>query len=458
MEKIAVQQIDPKRSITPPPNGKFHVRLTTGHFQNLRRAVSWPLIALFFGMAWLQWNGQPLVLFSFPERYILLFGNYLSWRDLPLLAGLLICAAMLLFFMAVAMGRVWCGFACPQSIWTWLFIRIEDVTEGKAHIRRKNANKGLSAEIVLRRTAKHIGWILLALATAITFTGYFIPVREIVGDLATLSLSTSVTIWLLVMAGLTYLNAGLVREKICLHACPYSRFQSVMFDQHTRTVTYDVARGEPRTQGKTSTSNAAHGDCVNCTVCVQVCPVGIDIRDGLQAACIDCGACIDACDSIMKQLKRAPGLIRFASEQQLIKQASPLLRPRLIGYGLVFILSTLAVLWGLGNRTLLQADLQRDRNKLYVQQPDDRWCNDFRIKLERFEPSIELVHIAVSSSDNAAFELLGPNPISMRENNAEWQNFRVCANDFNQQKTSLQFVFTSEQLTVSKESTFLRGR
>lgn len=225
MEKIPVVQ-----DYTPSfaEDGKIHVRLTKGRFQNLRRLTSWPLMALFFGLVWIQIDGQPWLLFSFAQHQIVLFGNALSWHDLPLLAGLLIASACLLFFMAVAWGRVWCGFACPQSIWTWLFIRIEDFTEGQASKRARAEGQPLRGERLLRRIAKHMLWIGLATLTALTFTGYFIPIREIVSDAVQLQLSPAISGWLAIMAGLTYANAGLVREKICLHACPYSRFQSVM--------------------------------------------------------------------------------------------------------------------------------------------------------------------------------------------------------------------------------------
>lgn len=450
----------PSGSVTPPKrfaqvNGKFYVRLTSGFFQNLRRLISWPLLALYFGVVWLQWDGMPMVLFSYAERRIIVAGNLLSWHDLPLLAGLLITGAVLLFFMAVAWGRVWCGFACPQSIWTWLFIRIEHLTEGSAARQRKADERGRSARQWLGRISKHLLWGLLALATAITFTGYFVPVRELMSDLSTLDLASGPWLWITIMAALTYANAGLVREKICLHACPYSRFQSVMFDAATRTVSYDASRGEPRAHLRGSDCNS--GDCVDCRLCVQVCPTGIDIRDGLQAACIDCGACIDACDNVMQRLQRPTGLIRFASEQQLQQQPSPLWRPRLLGYAAILLIASSLLVWGFSSSTRLLVEVQRSRQALFSEMPDGRYCNDYRIKVESFVPGLQQVDIAVHSDDALHYELLGPTPLDMHSSQASWQNFRVCSEGSLQRRRPITFEFAYPQGSVRKPSTFFSG-
>ncbi|MBV0934832.1 cytochrome c oxidase accessory protein CcoG [Marinobacterium weihaiense] len=453
MEKIPVVQVHAPAS-TPggrSANGKFHVRLTEGRFQNLRRLTTWPLIALFFGLVWVQVDGTPWLLFSFEQRRILLFGTALSWHDLPLLAGVMIAGACLLFFMAVAWGRVWCGFACPQSIWTWLFIRIEDLTEGRARQRAKHDRTGLSTALLLRRSAKHLLWALLALATAITFTGYFIPVREIMNSLLTLQMSPALWGWLLIMAGLTYANAGLVREKICLHACPYSRFQSVMFDADTRTVSYDTQRGEPRAHKRQQDGSV--GDCVDCGVCVQVCPTGIDIRDGLQAACIDCGACIDACDTVMERLDRPRGLIRFASEHQLAKQPTRFMRPRLLGYGTAILLACGAVLYGFSATTELLVEIRRDRNALFIQLDEDTFCNTYRVKVESFREDSAPVKVSVRG--NRDYILHGPDELNMAEHGSTWLPYRVCASGLDSPRSEISFQFESGSIRTEKASTFL---
>lgn len=448
MEKIPVVQ-----DYTPPfaRDGKFHVRLTEGRFQNLRRLSSWPMLALFFGLVWVQVDGQPWLMFSFAQRKLILFGNALSWHDLPLLAGLMIAGACLLFFLAVAWGRVWCGFACPQSIWTWLFIRIEDLTEGRASIRARADSKAMNAERLLRRSAKHLLWIVLASLTALTFTGYFIPIRELLGGVLQLEMSAGVAGWLVIMAGLTYANAGLVREKICLHACPYSRFQGVMFDRDTRTVSYDAGRGEPRANRRNADANS--GDCIDCGLCVQVCPTGIDIRDGLQAACIDCAACIDACDTVMSKLNRPTGLIRFASEAQLEQKPSPLLRPRLAGYAAVMLTACGAVVYGFTGTTDLLVEIRRDRGALFTQLDEQHICNNYRVKVEGFDLTDSLVRISIHGKGQ--FELFGPAEIDLTESNATWLPYRVCSQEGLPARTKLTFYFEGTQVHASKETTFL---
>lgn len=458
MEKIPVAQIPDEQSpiveeyIPFAREGKFHVRLTTGLFQNLRRLTTWPLIALFFGLVWVQVDGQPWLLFSFSQRSIFLFGHTLSWHDLPLLAGLMIAGACLLFFMAVAWGRVWCGFACPQSIWTWLFIRIEDLTEGRASLRARQEGKALRGLPLMRRLLKHLLWILLATVTALTFTGYFIPIRDILGDASQLELSAGITGWIVIMAGLTYANAGLVREKICLHACPYSRFQGVMFDRDTLTVSYDKARGEPRANRRNADANS--GDCVDCGLCVQVCPTGIDIRDGLQAACIDCGACIDACDGVMKKLDRDTGLIRFASEAQLQKQPSRLLRPRLAGYAAVMACAFGAVLFGFTQTTDLLVEIRRDRGALFVQLDEETYCNNYRVKVEGFADTAALIRVAVSGL--ADYQLFGPAQLDLNEHNSTWLPYRVCTQSPEQPRADLSFQFFAGGIQqAEKHTTFI---
>lgn len=457
MEKIPVAQLStdtgsPVEEYTPfARDGKFHVRLTSGLFQNLRRLTSWPLIALFFGLVWIQVDGQPWLLFSFSQRSIFLFGHTLSWHDLPLMAGLMIAGACLLFFMAVAWGRVWCGFACPQSIWTWLFIRIEDLTEGRASLRARQEGQSLRGTALLRRVLKHLLWILLATLTAVTFTGYFIPIREILADASQLQLSTGISGWIVIMAALTYANAGLVREKICLHACPYSRFQGVMFDRDTLTVSYDKARGEPRANRRNADANS--GDCVDCGLCVQVCPTGIDIRDGLQAACIDCGACIDACDAVMKKLERPIGLVRFASEAQLQKQPSRLLRPRLAGYAAVMGCAFAAVLFGFTQTTELLVEIRRDRGALFVQLDEETFCNNYRVKVEGFDDTQNLIQVSVSGL--ADYQLFGPEQLNLNEHNSTWLPYRVCTQNPELPRAELNFQFASADFKTRKQTTFI---
>ncbi|WP_028303558.1 cytochrome c oxidase accessory protein CcoG [Oceanospirillum maris] len=463
---------------------KYHVRLIEGYYQTLRRLISWPLIGAFFILAWVQVDGTPWLFFSFAERKIFLFGSVVSWHDLPIMAGLMIAGACLLFFMAVAWGRVWCGFACPQSIWTWLFIRIEQITEGKANIRAKNDQLPLTGIRLLRRISKHFLWAAAALITAITFTGYFTPISALVYDLFTLNSSLATAGWIITMTALTYLNAGLVREQICLHACPYSRFQGVMFDSDTRTVSYDFKRGEPRRlRGKklsnsnphdsksygnntalkdnmiatdAITENGNSGDCIDCTICVQVCPVGIDIRDGLQAACIDCGACIDACDDVMLKIGKPKGLIRFASEHQLEGQKSrSLFRPKLAGYAGVVTVAAAGVLFGFMNTTDLLVEVRRDRQNLYTKLDQHTFCNQYRVKVENFDSSLGTLTVNVIGLE--ALQLHGRTEINLSNDNATWRAYRVCSSQAKQSNNRIEFVFNGSGKEIRKTTTFITG-
>ncbi|KXJ51924.1 MAG: iron-sulfur protein [Neptuniibacter sp. Phe_28] len=446
-----------------PGNGKFHVKLIEGVYQNLRRLVSWPLLGLFFILVWVRINGQPLIMFDVNAHRIFLFGAELSWYDLPILAGMMICGASLLFFMAVGWGRVWCGFACPQSIWTWLFIRIEEMVEGRAAKRAQLEQGSLRSLTLVKRMVKHSLWLLLSFATALTFSSYFVPIDLLIADLIQLDLSLFGLSWLIIMSLLTYANAGLVREKVCLHMCPYSRFQGVMFDDKTYTVTYDRARGEPRShlRGKDETQ----GDCVDCSICVQVCPTGIDIRDGLQAACIDCAACIDACDTVMVKLGKETGLIGFYSEQSLTDRApknnrftprvKTILRPRLLGYFCIFITTLLAVSYALQTKTELIIEVARDRGALY-QIINGHVCNHYQIELEAFSPQLTQLSIAVDSSlPLGTLALIGPEHIDLFDQNTS-THYTVCApNAQLPSKMDIAFTFTSGAFSASKNSTFL---
>lgn len=426
MQKIPVHQHDPNQV-----NGKIYVRLTQGFFQNLRRLISGSLMLMFFGTVWINLNDQQIVLFDFFGRRIHLFGLQLSPQDLFLLAGFMIIGAVLLFAMAMAYSRIWCGFACPQSIWSWLFIRIETLTEGNRNKRIKLDQGKFSLELMARRALKHLLWVLLATLTAITFIGYFVPIREIATDILNLQLSLEMFSWILIFALLTYINAGLTREKVCLHMCPYSRFQSVMFDEDTRVVSYDKNRGEPRSPSIKAKTAQQSGDCVDCNLCVHVCPTGIDIRQGLQADCIACGACIDACDIVMKKLGRKTGLIRFISAHAEQGKASPLLRPRLIGYLGAIALVSVYLGWEFNNRDQLLIEVLRDRQNIYRITEAGHICNDYRMIVENVAlntPDRETVGLKLNLKQKKQYSLQGPELIDLGQGERSEFNLQVCDN------------------------------
>lgn len=430
---------------------KIHVRLMPGRFQHWRRLVSWPLLLAFFGLVWVQVGGQSWLLFDFSQRRLVLFGHWFSWQDLHIMTGLMIAGSFLLFALAMAWGRVWCGFACPQSVWTWLFIRIEQFTEGRASQRARNEQQPLQGLRLMRRLLKHGLWLLLALATAVTFTGYFVPIREVVAQLVQLDASWALLLWLLTMTLLTYLNAGLVREQICLHACPYSRFQSVMMDDFTRKVSYDRARGEPR---RGSGAGDMTGACVDCTLCVQVCPTGIDIRNGMQPGCIDCGACIDACDPVMIKTGQPTGLIRFASEQQLSGRPDRFWRPRLLGYALILLTAACVSAYGVVTKKELVAEIRRDRGELFQTLADGQVCNFYRIKVEGFNP--RLIQVQLTLLDQPGMALHGPQILPL-DNTGDWVAYRICQSAPQVGTQPLQIEFTAGPVTLTKRTSFIGG-
>jgi cytochrome c oxidase accessory protein FixG len=371
--------------------GTVYTRRIRGYFQRLRRKVAWPLMVLFFAMPWLSWNGQPLMLFDLSAQKFHIFTTTYWPQDGILLAWLLMISAFALFAVTVWVGRVWCGFACPQTVWTNLYIWVEDFCEGDRHQRIRLDASPWNWNKLKRKGGKHALWGLLAVATGITFVAYFYGITALLDDLLTLQASLEAWFWVALVGGFTYLNAGWLREQVCRFMCPYSRFQSVMYDQDTLVVNYDRARGEPR-RGQTG----AKGDCVDCDWCVQVCPADIDIRDGLQAECISCGLCIDACDQVMDKLSLPRGLIRFSPERARTDSILAPLRPRLLGY-----FSALAVLVGVMvymtlERRDLSLDVIRDRGVHLYRLQRGQVENVYVVKLNNMSERERLVDLFVS--------------------------------------------------------------
>ncbi|EQM70713.1 cytochrome c oxidase accessory protein CcoG [Pseudomonas tohonis] len=370
-EMIPVRQVEVVQPSRPAAASKslyassapIHTRSFTGRFRNFRLLGAGLLCLLFFGTLWFDWDGRQAVLWSLEDSKFYIFGATFWPQDFILLSGLLIICAFGLFFITVFAGRVWCGYSCPQSMWTWMFMWVEQRTQGDRNQRIKLAAAPWGVEKVLRNLAKHGLWLAISLATAVTFVGYFTPVRELATEIVTLQAGGISLFWVLFFTAATYVNAGWMREQVCIHMCPYARFQSVMFDKDTLIVSYDAARGESRGARKKGVDPKAQGlgDCIDCTVCVQVCPTGIDIRDGLQIACIGCAACVDACDSVMDKMGYARGLVGYSSERALEGGHTHLLRPRLIGYATALVLMIGAFGWLLAARSEISMDVIKDR-------------------------------------------------------------------------------------------------
>jgi len=367
---------------------KIHPRSVRGRFTNLR----WAIVALtqlvFYGLPWLTWGDRPAVLFDLAARRFYVFGFVLYPQDFVYLTALLLMSAYALFLFTAVAGRVWCGYACPQTVYTELFVLIERWFEGDRNARLKLDKAPWSFNKLWRKGGKQLGWIALALFTGFSFVGYFTPIRELLG----LSLGPWEAFWVLFYGFATYGNAGFMREQVCKYMCPYARFQSAMFDHDTLIVGYDPARGEPRGNNalrnkKSEARSQAVGDCIDCGLCVQVCPTGIDIRKGLQYECISCAACIDVCDGVMDKMGTPRGLIRYDTENGMAGQLTRaqrwrrVLRPRVLIYGTLLLGLSSAVLWSLMNRHDFRVDIVRDRATL-ARQVEDGWIeNLYRLQL-----------------------------------------------------------------------------
>lgn len=348
---------------------KVYPRAVSGRFAQWRWSMVWFTQLLYYGACWLPWNGRQAVLFNLVERKFYIVGLVFWPQDVIYLAVLLIISAYSLFLFTAVGGRLWCGYTCPQTVYTEIFLWIERQIEGDRAARMQFDAAPMSWRKFLRRGMKYGVWGLLALWTGITFVGYFTPIKTLMASIGSFSLGPWETFWILFYSSATYLFAGHLREQVCKYMCPYARFQGVMFDQDTLTVTYDTARGEPRGARRKGIEPAGigKGDCVDCSICVQVCPTGIDIRQGLQYECIGCAACMDACDQVMDKMDYAKGLIRYSTAhaikarwgwKEIIRHV---MRPRVLVYSAILWAIIIAFVWGLATKSPLRVDVIRDR-------------------------------------------------------------------------------------------------
>ncbi|GHA99916.1 ferredoxin [Modicisalibacter luteus] len=418
------------------------------------------LMALYFGIPWLCWEDRQAVLFDLPSRAFHIFGATFYPQDFMLLSWLLIICAFGLFLITVFAGRVWCGYTCPQSVWTWLFIWVEHITEGSRHQRMKLDRQAMAANKARRKGAKHALWLLIALATGLTFVGYFTPIRGLVADFATFDVGGWALFWAGFFTVFTYLNAGWLREQVCIYMCPYARFQAVMFDKDTLVVSYDAARGEPRGSRKKMADPRAEGigDCIDCGLCVQVCPTGIDIRDGLQYECITCAACIDACDSVMTRMNYPRGLIRYTTEHALEGRKTHILRPRLLGYLAALVIMMGMFAWIVTDRLPLDVDIERDRNQLYNLTQEGDITNFYTLQIRNLDDEAHRYRIVPAGLEG--IYLIGDDTVSVAARSSATQPLQLAVSADAIDAPSEAIVLRIEALedadiTLSKEARFL---
>ncbi len=442
---------------------KIYVRDVQGWWTSWRWVFVWLTQIIFYLTPWLVWNDRQAVLFHLVERKFYLFGLVLWPQDVFYLAVLLIVSAYALFLFTAIAGRLFCGYACPQTVYSEIFMWIESRIEGDRSARMKLDKGPMTARKFRLKAIKHLLWIALSLWTGFTLVAYFTPMQELLAALP-FGLSGWEMFWTLFYAGFCYMQAGFLREQVCKYMCPYARFQGVMFDPDTLVITYDPERGEPRGARKKDGDASALGDCVDCGLCVAVCPTGIDIRKGIQYECIGCGACIDACDPVMDKIGKPHGLIRYTTENALEKKfgasevVSHILRPRILLYTVILVLICIATAWSLATRVPLMVDVIRDRSTLSREADDGSIENVYNLKFmntteqaQRYRITVDGlsgVHLAeersleVGSAENLEFTVVVRVPPESGKSGANTIYFNIQAE-------------SDEKIAVREKASFL---
>ena len=387
---------------------KIYPRSVQGVFANWR----WICVALtqlvFYGLPWIEWGTRQAVLFDLASRRFYIFGLVLYPQDFIYLTGLLVISALALFLFTAVAGRLWCGYACPQTVYSEIFLWIERKVEGDRSARMRLDDANFSMEKLVKKCYKHIIWISLSIWTGFTFVGYFTPIRDLAMEFFLTQMSSWELFWVFFYAFATYGNAGFMREQVCKYMCPYARFQSAMFDNDTLIVTYDSERGEPRgARAKSADARILNlGACVDCSLCVQVCPTGIDIRQGLQYECIGCGACADVCDTVMDKLGYDRGLVRYTTQNAMDNKWTPkemwqrLMRPRVQIYTLILAAVTIGLLVSLSLRTPFKVDVVRDRSTLSRITESGTLENVYRLQIMNAAETVQTYHLSVKGLPN----------------------------------------------------------
>jgi cytochrome c oxidase accessory protein FixG len=410
---------------------KIYPRSVSGLFQNWRWVMVWITQLVFYGMPWLDWGQRQAVLFDLGARRFYIFNLVLYPQDFIYLTGILVISAFSLFLFTAVAGRLWCGYACPQTVYTEIFLWIEKKFEGDRSARmRRDAGK-LTADKFVRKGGKHLAWLAVAFWTGFTFVGYFTPIKQLGGELIALHMSSWEAFWTIFYGFATYGNAGFMREQVCKHMCPYARFQSAMFDRDTLIVTYDQNRGEPRgaRSRKADPTQLNLGACIDCTLCVQVCPTGIDIRNGLQYECIGCGACADVCDTVMDKMGYARGLVKYSTQNgieqnwdtpQIVRHV---VRPRVLLYSGILLAIVLSMAISLVLRTPFKVDVVRDRGSLARIVSGGKIENVFRLQIMNATESAQKYRVDVSGLDGVV--LASENEFTVDATQSRWIAVRV---------------------------------
>jgi len=426
---------------------KVYPREVHGLFASLRVTGVLVLLGVYYLVPWLRWEGKQAVLFDLPNRRFYIFDLTFWPQDFFYLAVLLIIAGLSLFFFTALAGRLWCGYACPQTVWTEVFLWIERKIEGDRNKQIKLDNAPLTKAKLWRKSLKHFIWLAFSAWTGFTFVGYFTPITELGSALANLALGPWEWFWIVFYSFATYGNAGWMREQVCIYMCPYARFQSAMFDNNTLVISYDETRGEPRGSRKKSVNpqEVGLGDCVDCTLCVQVCPTGIDIRDGLQYQCIGCAACVDVCNEVMAKMGYAPNLVKYTTQNAIDGLKTRILRPRIVIYLIILIGITAALLYSMATRIPLELDIIRDRNSLYRTTSVGYIENIYTLKIANKDTQMHRYTISIDTPFKAEL-IMRENEISVESGQSGVVSARIVVDPAELQKMSSEVKFTLQSL------------
>ena len=448
---------------------EIYPREIKGKYVNLRWLFVWLTQLVFYGMPWLTWNDRQAVLFDLGARKFYIFGLVLWPQDFIYLALLLIVCAYALFLFTAVFGRVWCGFSCPQTVYTEIFMWVERKIEGDRSTRMRLDRQPWSMQKFARKFAKHFGWGAIALWTGFTFVGFFSPIRELGQSAITLGLGPWETFWVLFYGFATYGNAGWMREQVCKYMCPYARFQSSMFDPDTLIVSYDKQRGEPRSPRAKSKAGQQDdlGDCIDCSMCVQVCPTGIDIRNGLQYDCISCAACIDACNTVMDKIGKPRGLIRFTTDNALRNRFSlkeivrRALRARVLIYTAILTLIVGGFAASLYWRTPVKMDVIRDRGSMGREVEDGMIENVYRLQIMNTAENAQHLRLSVAGIDSIRLDTPELIEVPGTETRSVPVRVRIAPGQGKRRSNKIVFELQSldeEWLRVEEDAVFLVPR
>ncbi len=443
---------------------KIYPKRVWGTFRKLKWMAMVTLLAIYYGAPWLRWHrgGQSpdqAILIDLNRTRAYFFGLEIWPQEVYYITGILILAAVGLFFVTSLFGRVWCGYACPQTVWTDLFVWVERIVQGDRNARKKLDESPWTFEKIRKKGLTHIIWLLIGLCTGGAWVFYFNDAPTLLDQIVHFDVPWSVGGWIFGLTFSTYLMAGFAREQVCTYMCPYARFQSAMFDKDTLIIAYDELRGEPRGKHKAGDSWEGRGHCIDCDSCVAVCPMGIDIREGLQMECIACGLCIDACDNVMEKIGLPKGLIRYDTES---KNTFNPLRPHTFWYGGIITLVGCLMLYSLFTRSPLEMSVIHDRNPLFVQLSDGSVRNGYNITImnKHYEnksytltvQGIENVNVRVQASNDIPSDNL---PV-FADSVAHFRVFLTAEKQTNHRREIIfKLTETDSNITTSKETLFV---